>query len=126
MMEENKKIELEVESKLAYLLANVYIRIPWRKIGVKSAHTFFIERVREASGAMNIKQFTEALEKNVEVPMINVATEITDFLEENRPVALNILRKETNYIVMLSLEQVDKLKEQRKLAEAGQKTLGGN
>jgi 1-acyl-sn-glycerol-3-phosphate acyltransferase len=125
-MEEKKKLELETESKLAYLLAKIYIRIPWRKIGVKSAHTFFIERVREASGAVNVKQFTEALEKNVEVPMVNINTEIIEFLEENRPYVLNVLRKETNYIVMMALEQVDKMKEERKLAEQGQATLGGN
>lgn len=125
-MNENERLEREVEGKLAYVLAKVYIKIPWRKIGVKSAHTFFIERVREAAGAMNIKQFLESVEKNVEVSMINLDTGIIEFLEENRPYALNVLRKETNYVVMLALEQVDKLKEQRKLAEQGQKTLGGN
>jgi len=123
-MTEQEKLEMEVESKLAYVLGNVYIRIPWRKIGVKSAHTFFIERVREASGAKNVKQFIEAVEKNVEVPMIKVESEVVDFLEQNRPYALNVLRKETNYIVMLALEHVDELKEQRKLQEKGQTTIG--
>lgn len=122
-MDEKEHKQREVEAKLAYVLANVYIRIPWRKIGVKSAHTFFIERVRAASRAVNIKQFVESLEKKVEVSMIPVETEYMDLLEENRPYALNVLRKETNYIVMLALENVDKLKEARKLKEQGQATL---
>ena len=104
----------------------IYTRIPWRKIGVKSAHTFFIERVREASGAQNIKQFIEAACKNVEVPMVNIETEYIDFLEENRAYALNVLRKETNYIIMLALENATKIKEERKLAEKGQATLEGS
>ena len=124
-MEEKERNEKEVEAKLAYVLANVYMRIPWRKIGVKSAHTFFIERVRAASRASNIRKFVESLEKKVEVPIIPVETEYLDLLEENRPYALNVLRKETNYIVMLALENVDKLKEARKLQEQGQATLGG-
>ena len=64
-MEEKERNEKEVEAKLAYVLANVYMRIPWRKIGVKSAHTFFIERVRAASRASNIRKFVESLEKKV-------------------------------------------------------------
>ena len=124
-MEENERLQKEVEAKLAYILAMIYTRIPWRKIGVKSAHTFFIERVREASGAQNIKQFIEAACKNVEVPMVNIETEYIDFLESNRPYALNVLRKETNYIVLLALENKEKLKEKQKLAKDGQVALEG-
>lgn len=124
-MEEKERNEKEVESKLAYILASVYIRIPWRKIGVKSAHTFFIERVRAASRASNIRQFIESLEKKVEVPMAQIETEYIDLVEENRAYALNVLRKETNYIVMMALENVDLLKESRKLEKEGQATLGG-
>ena len=124
-MEENERLQKEVEAKLAYILGNVYIRIPWKKIGGSNAHTFFIERVREAASAVNVKQFVESLEKNVGVPMIVVESEYLDFLEDNRRYALNVLRKETNYIVLLALENVDKLKENRKLAEKGQATLSG-
>ncbi|OPY23622.1 MAG: hypothetical protein A4E26_00736 [Methanobacterium sp. PtaU1.Bin097] len=123
-MDEKEHKEKEVEAKLAYILASVYIRIPWRKIGVKSAHTFFIERVRAASRASNIREFIESLEKKVEVPIAQIETQYIDLLEENRPYALNVLRKETNYIVMLALENVDKLRESKKLAEQGQATLG--
>lgn len=122
-MDEKERQQREVEAKLAYVLASVYIRIPWRKIGVKSAHTFFIERVRAASRASNIKKFIESLEKKVEVPMAQIETQYIDLLEENRAYALNVLRKETNYIVMLALENVDKLKEARKLKKQGQETL---
>lgn len=124
-MDEREIKEKQVESKLAYVLANIYIKIPWRKIGVKSAHTFFTERVREASSAQNIKQFIESACRNVEVPMVKIETEYIDFLEGNRAYTLNVLRKETNYIVLLALENIDKLREQKKLAEKGQATLGG-
>ncbi len=124
-MEENERLQKEVEAKLAYILGNVYIRIPWKKIGGSNAHTFFIERVREAAGAVNIKQFIEAVEDNVGVPIVIIETEYLDFLEDNRKAALNVLRKETNYIVLLALENVDKLKEAKKLAKEGQATIGG-
>ncbi len=117
-------IEHEVESKLAYLLAKTYIRIPWKQIGVKSAHTFFIDRVRAAAGSRNIREFMEELEKKVQVSFVDIHTEHIDVLEENKSIALRLLRKETNYIVLLALEQVDGLREQLKLKNKGQKTLG--
>ena len=58
--------------------------------------------------------------------MVNIETEYIDFLEENRAYALNVLRKETNYIIMLALENATKIKEERKLAEKGQTTSEGS
>ncbi len=114
-MEEKERQQREVEAKLAYILANVYIKIPWKKIGVKSAYTFFIERVRAASRASNVKEFIESLGAKVGVPLAQIETKYIDLVEENRGYALNVLRKETNYIVLLALENVDKLREVRKL-----------
>lgn len=126
-MNEKELRESEIEGKLAYILAKTYIRIPWNKISTKSAHTFFINRVEASSGALNIRQFLENLKRRVQVEFVDIETEIMDYIDnkENRQYALRLLRKETNYIVMLALENVDKLKEAKKLRERGQSTLGG-
>jgi hypothetical protein len=120
----DKEKEDRIESNLAYVLAKTYVRIPWKQIGVKSAHTFFIDRVRASSGSRNIKEFMEQLQKKVQVSFVDVETEHIDLLEENKAIALRLLRKETNYIVMLALEQVEGLREQMKLKSKGQSTLG--
>lgn len=121
--EEKERLEQDVEGKLAYVLAKTYVKIPWKKIGVKSAHTFFVDRVRAASKSRNIRQFMEELQKTVNVEFVDVETEFVDFLEENRPYTLQLLRKETNYIVMLALENVDQLREAWKLKKEGQGVL---
>lgn len=55
----NEDKEMEVENKLAYALAKCYILIPWRKIGVKSAHKFFVDRIRASGNAKNFKEFLD-------------------------------------------------------------------
>lgn len=120
----DKDTENRIESNLAYILAKTYVRIPWKQIGVKSAHTFFIDRVRSAAGNRNIREFMEELQKKVQVSFVDVETEHIDLLEEHKAIALRLLRKETNYIVLLALEQVEGLREQMKLKSKGQSTLG--
>ena len=99
------------------------LKIEWKKIGVKSAYTFFVSRVEEAASAPNIRQFIKNARNNVEVPFVRVETEYIDFLEGNRVYALNVLRKETDYPVNLALENVDKLREEKKLADKDQTTM---
>lgn len=123
-MSENERLEMEVENKLAYCLAKVYVQIPWRKIGVKSAHKFFIDRIRASSTAPNFKEFLDLFLKKVNVEFVKIDTEIIEFLEDNRALVMNLLRKESVYLANFALETVEIVKEEKKLKEQGQMTLG--
>lgn len=110
---EKEELESHVEDKLAYILAKIYLKIPWTKIGVKSAHKYFIDRIRASNSSENIKQFIEKLCKKVSVDFVKIDTEIILFLEENRSYCFKLLRNETQYITLLSLETVDYIKKNK-------------
>ena len=120
---EQEQIELEIENKLAYVLAKCYIRIPWRKIGVKSAHKFFVDRIRASSNARNFKEFLDVFTKKINVEFVNIETEYIQFLEEHLNITMMLLRKESTYLANFALETVDTIKAEEKLAKKGQKTL---
>ena len=116
-------LEMEVENKLAYILAKCYMRIPWRKIGVKSAHKFFVDRIRASSNARNFKEFLDVFTKKINVEFVNVETEYIQFLEDHLNITMMLLRKESTYLANFALETVDEIKKAEKLAKTGQKTL---
>lgn len=123
-LSEKERVEMEIENKLAYVLAKVYVQIPWKKIGVKSAHKFFVDRIRASSSAANFKEFLDLFLKKVNVEFVRIDTEIIDFLEDNRALVMSLLRKESIYIANFALETVDIVKEEKKLKDQGQMTLG--
>ena len=120
---EQELLEMEVENKLAYILAKCYIRVPWKKIGVKSAHKFFVDRIRASSNARNFKEFLDVFTKKLNVEFVNIETEIVQFLEDYINITMMLLRKESTYLANFALETVDEIKKQEKLAKTRQKTL---
>lgn len=122
-MNETELKEIEVENKLAYVLAKCYMIIPWRKIGVKSAHKFFVDRIRASSNAKNFKEFLDVFLKKINVEFVKVDKEVLDFLEENNTITMMLLRKESTYMANFALETVDEIKEHEKLRKTGQTTL---
>lgn len=120
---EQEKLEMEVENKLAYCLARCYMKIPWKKIGVKSAHKFFVDRIRASSNARNFKEFLDVFTKKLNVEFVNIETEYIQFLDDNLNITMMLLRKESTYLANFALETVDELKKADKLAKTGQKTL---
>ena len=120
---EAELLEMEVENKLAYVLAKCYMKIPWKKIGVKSAHKFFVDRIRASSNAKNFKEFLDVFTKKLNVEFVNIETEIVQFLEDYINITMMLLRKESTYLANFALETVDEIKKQEKLAKTGQKTL---
>ena len=109
---EQELLEMEVENKLAYVLAKCYVRIPWRKIGVKSAHKFFVDRIRASSNARNFKEFLDVFTRKLNVEFVNIETEYVQFLDENIHITMMLLRKESTYLANFALETVDTLKTQ--------------
>ena len=120
---EQERVEMEVENKLAYILAKCYMRIPWRKIGVKSAHKFFVDRIRASSGARNFKEFLDVFTRKINVEFVNIETEYIQFLEDNINITMMLLRKESTYLANFALETVDEIKKHEKLEKTGQKIL---
>ena len=107
-----EQLEMEVENKLAYCLAKCYMKIPWRKIGVKSAHKFFVDRIRASSNARNFKEFLDVFTRKLNVEFVNIETEYVQFLDENIHITMMLLRKESTYLANFALETVDTLKTQ--------------
>lgn len=119
----NDDKEMEVENKLAYALAKCYILIPWRKIGVKSTHKFFVDRIRASGNAKNFKEFLDVFLKKINVEFVKIDKEVLDFLYENNTVTMMLIRKESTYIANFALEVVDEVKAHEKLMKSGQTTL---
>ena len=109
---EQELLEMEVENKLAYVLAKCYVRIPWKKIGVKSAHKFFVDRIRSSSNARNFKEFLDVFTRKLNVEFVNIETEYVQFLDENIHITMMLLRKESTYLANFALETADTLKTQ--------------
>lgn len=106
--------EIEVEKKLALVLAKCYMSIPWRKIGVKSAHKFFVDRIRASSNAKDFKEFLDIFLKKINVEFVKIDKPVMDFLEENNTITMMLLRKESTYMANFALETVDEIKENAK------------
>ena len=109
---EQELLEMEVENKLAYVLAKCYMKIPWRKLGVKSAHKFFVDRIRASSNARNFKEFLDVFTRKLNVEFVNIETEYVQFLDENIHITMMLLRKESTYLANFALETADTLKTQ--------------
>ena len=119
----HEELEIDVEQGIAYCLALTYRRIPWQKIGVKSAHTFFVDRIRASSNARNFREFLDVFTRKVNVEFVKVEPDLIRFLEENVTLTMMLLRKESTFIANLALEKVEDLKIAEKLKASGQKTL---
>ena len=119
----DEELEMEIENKLAYMLAKCYIQIPWRKIGVKSAHKFFIDRIRASSTAPDIKTFLDVFTRRINVEFVQIDKEVLDFLTRENATAMSLIRKESTYLTNFALEIRDEVKSDEKLAKAGQTTL---
>lgn len=108
MIDEN--LENEIEYKLAFVLASVYIKIPWSKISVKSAHKFFVDRIRSSCNTRNFKEFLDIFTRKCSVEFIKIDTDIINFLNEHLDTVMMLLRKESVFIANYALEVVVELK----------------
>lgn len=122
-LSENERLEMEVENKLAYVLAKCYRNIPWSKIGVRSAHKFFVDRIRASAGAVNFKEFLDTFTRKINVPFVKIEPEYVDFLDENKAITMQLLRRESTYLANFALETVEQIKAEDKLKAKGQSTL---
>ena len=109
-MTENELSNKEIESKLAYVLAQVYMNIPWNKIHISNAHKFFIDRIRASTNTKTFKEYLDVLTRKCNVEIIKIDTNILDFLDENSNITMRLLRNESLYVCNFALETVEELK----------------
>lgn len=100
----------ELENKLAYVLAKVYMKIPWTKIKVNNAHKFFIERMRASNNTRTFKEYLDVVCRKCNVEMVKIDTEIIEYLDDNSSKVMHLLRNETLYMCNFALEEVDIIK----------------
>lgn len=105
-----KNIEEEIEEKLASILAKIYLQINWRKINVKSAYKFYIDRIRASNNTRTFKEFLDVLTRKVQVEYVKLDINDVNFLEENNKVTMCLLRKETLYITNYCIMKVQEYK----------------
>jgi hypothetical protein len=109
-MNENEQLELEIESKLAYILGTIYNHIPWSKLKITNAHTFFMNRIRASSNTRTFKEYIDVLCKKLNIEMVILNTECIDFLNNNNAITMKLIRTESLYICNFAIETATKLK----------------
>ncbi len=107
----------KVEAALARCLARTYRSIDWKSIGVKSAYTFFADRVRAASRMSTVNSFLEELNRMCGVSYTKHSLKDIKALMGVEEEVLSMLRHETQYAVLLALEEADRMKLEK--AEGG-------
>lgn len=119
----SEELTLEIEDKLAESLAYVYMRIPWSKLNIKSAHKFFVDRIRASSNSKDFKDFLDVFTMKCNVEFVRINKEVFDFLNKYTGEVMQLLRKDSTYIANYALDKVETLKEKAKLEKQGQTTL---
>lgn len=104
---------MELDEALEYVLAKTYMRVPWRRMGNRSAYDIFQHRVKVAANMGNIKKFIEKLCHGLHLQSISVDPEIIDFLEEHREEVLEKVREETVYWVLRAAKKAKELKTEK-------------
>ncbi|PAV07531.1 hypothetical protein [Methanosphaera cuniculi] len=97
---------IQVEEKLATILAQIYTHIPWSNIKVNNAHKFFLDRIRASSNTQTFKQYIDVLCIKCNIEMIKLNIEDINYLNENNPLTMKLLRTETLYMCNYALEIV--------------------
>ena len=71
---------IQVEEKLATILAQIYTHIPWSNIKVNNAHKFFLDRIRASSNTQTFKQYIDVLciKCNIEMIKLNIENKISE------------------------------------------------
>lgn len=104
----------EVSNELGYVLAQMYLHVPWAKIKTKSAHKFFMDRIRASSNSEDFNQFSETLRFKLDCGFIRIPTKTNSFLMANNTEVMRILRKNTLFITNYALDIVDELRNEKK------------
>jgi hypothetical protein len=104
-----------------YWLAKIYLRADWRKIArnpnVHRENVF--EHVIKAAGAQsNIRRVNDRMCEDLGLQSVEIPTAVFDFLECNKRVTLQSLRKEPVYFSLKAMELADQLIKQRIAAAA--------
>ncbi|HPQ05403.1 MAG TPA: hypothetical protein PKZ88_08075 [Methanothermobacter sp.] len=103
--------EEKIVEDLAEVLARTYKKINWRKIGVKNSHDYFTDRIGAASRSNTIGKFLNELTRLCGITYVNIDPQIVERLRENEKQALKLLRDETIYVAMRTIERVEQLRE---------------
>ena len=113
MNEINEEEMMRIENRLAGILAQIYLRIPWAKIKVQNAHKFYIDRIRASSNTRTFKEYLDILCKKTQVEMVQIDTEDIEYLDKYNNITMNLIRKESLYICNLALETADNIKKNK-------------
>ena len=100
----------KVERTLAEVLADIYMNIPWNKVKVSNAFKFYKDRVYNCTNCINFKEYLDKLCLKCNVSFIRLSSGAINFLMENNTEVMNLLRKETLFIVNYALDIVEKRK----------------
>ena len=97
----------EIEEMLVEALAQAWRKVDWRKVARgRDSLDVFQHRVKVASYQESIPKFIEKLAHGLHLQSIPVSPEIIKRLEERRSEALQKLREETIYLILLARERV--------------------
>lgn len=105
-----------VFENIIYWLAKIYMRADWKKIA-RSKNVYredVFEHVVKASASQpNIRRVTDKLCEKLGLQSLAISSEILDYLETNRNIALKCIRREPIYFSLKAMELANIMFEQK-------------
>lgn len=100
-------IKLAIYEDLTYCLGMIYSKAKWAKIAKSksvTAHDVFQHRLRVAAGMDTIPRVLDKLRLGLSIQSVSIEPEVIFRLDQPdiRPLALEILRRESSLMVMLA------------------------
>ena len=99
-----------LESRVVYVLAKVYARVPWRKVARgRDPLDVFQHRVLAASYQQSFAEFLEKLCRGLGIQSVRVESDVLESIKRDESKALEMLRKQSIYLVAKTWEATQKI-----------------
>jgi len=114
LLEVNKEMN-ELYEKVANILALVYVRANWKRMGKRSSYDVFQHRLKTSSSQQTVTKFIDKLCKGLSLQSISADPKDIEDLEKCREDVLQMLREESVYLTLLAAKKAKELKKNKKM-----------
>jgi len=114
LLEVNKEMN-ELYEKVANILALVYVRANWKRMGKRSSYDVFQHRLKTSSSQQTVTKFIDKLCKGLSLQSISADPRDVEDLEKRREEVLRMLREESVYLTLLAAKKAKELKKNKQM-----------
>jgi len=100
----------ELKQNIVEVLASVYKRVNWKRMGSRSAYDVFAHRLKVAGYRDSIPKFLEKLCHGLQLQSVNISPELLQSLETDEARALEMIREESVYLTLLAAKRAKEIK----------------